>query len=400
MLLNILGSKAFFSNGKTFYTAQFLLLGLYTPESGTRFLRAQFVLVYLGCGLSKALDPDWWSGQYFENWFARRVEHGPYMAAAALLPPLLLSKVMSWSVIAMEFAVAGLFCRPRWDRAGIWLTLFLHTGILVLLWGATFAEFYYGVAAALLAFTAWPKAPLVLAYDAGSRAMTRLAGAVRALDLDGLWRVEAGAPGAPLRADLDGRRYEGVAALKLALRLTPLLAYLLLMALHPYKKARPFLIVPIALFFFPPLEALWDRLLRRGAGGVVLYDGVCGLCDRFVQFTLARDPQGLFRFAALQKPYAAELLARHGVDHADLDTVYLVVDAGRPTERLLSRSRAVFAVLAGLGAGWRLLSCAGALPASLLDRGYDLVASLRYRLFGRYDACVLPTAEQRSRFLD
>lgn len=87
MLLNILGSKAFFSNGKTFYTAQFLLLGLYTPESGTRFLRAQFVLVYLGCGLSKALDPDWWSGQYFENWFARRVEHGPYMAAAALLPP-------------------------------------------------------------------------------------------------------------------------------------------------------------------------------------------------------------------------------------------------------------------------------------------------------------------------
>ncbi|HKR60260.1 MAG TPA: DUF393 domain-containing protein, partial [Pyrinomonadaceae bacterium] len=74
---------------------------------------------------------------------------------------------------------------------------------------------------------------------------------------------------------------------------------------------------------------------------VVLYDGVCGLCNRLNQFLLRRDGQDRFRFASLQSDVAAQLLQRHGTDAIDLDTVYVVADYGMPNERLLSRSDAV-----------------------------------------------------------
>ncbi len=133
---------------------------------------------------------------------------------------------------------------------------------------------------------------------------------------------------------------------------------------------------------------------------IILYDGVCGLCDRFVQFVLKRDAAATFRFAPLQSAFAGKLLARHGVDHADLNTVYLVLDAEGPGERLLQKSKAVFTVLSRLGPGWRLLALLRVLPAFLLDPFYSLVASVRYRLFGRFDACALPSKEWRSRFIE
>lgn len=139
--------------------------------------------------------------------------------------------------------------------------------------------------------------------------------------------------------------------------------------------------------------------VKTDAPPIVLYDGVCGLCDRFVRFVLRRDAAATFRFAALQGTFAAQVLARHGIDHADLDTVYVVLDPGGAAESLLSKSKAVCFVLARLGPGWRLLAGAGVLPAALLDPLYDLVASVRYRLFGRYDACALPAEEWRARFI-
>lgn len=137
---------------------------------------------------------------------------------------------------------------------------------------------------------------------------------------------------------------------------------------------------------------------------ILLYDGVCGLCDRFVQFILRRDPEGVFRFAALQSPLAARILARHGINAQDLDAVYAVVDYELAGERVLARSDAVIFVLKQLPVHapfWRtaafLLQC---LPRSLRDWGYRVVARTRYRLFGRYDTCPIPTQETRARFLD
>ena len=135
---------------------------------------------------------------------------------------------------------------------------------------------------------------------------------------------------------------------------------------------------------------------------ILLYDGVCGLCNRLVQFVLRRDPAGVFRFAALQSPLAERILARHGLDALDLDTVYVVVNADQVDEILLPRSEAVIFVLKRLRFPfWRLTGFLLQLvPQALRDWGYGVVARRRYRVFGRYDACPLPTEDARSRFLD
>jgi len=138
-----------------------------------------------------------------------------------------------------------------------------------------------------------------------------------------------------------------------------------------------------------------------GKHPVLLYDGVCGLCNRLVQFVLRHDRGGVCRFASLQSRLADEILARHGADAADLDTVYAVLNCDAPGESLLARSDAVLFVLAGLGGRWRV---AGfffkLLPRVVRDFVYNFVARRRYRVFGRSEVCVLPAPENRDRFLD
>jgi predicted DCC family thiol-disulfide oxidoreductase YuxK len=134
---------------------------------------------------------------------------------------------------------------------------------------------------------------------------------------------------------------------------------------------------------------------------ILLYDGVCGLCNRMVQFILRRDVDGVFRFASLQSGLAARILARHGANAEDLDTVYVVVDHDLPREHLLSRSDAIAFVLRSLGGVWKLLGIlVQSTPRFLRDWGYGLVARHRYRVFGRFEACVLPSPEHRRLFLD
>jgi predicted DCC family thiol-disulfide oxidoreductase YuxK len=159
-----------------------------------------------------------------------------------------------------------------------------------------------------------------------------------------------------------------------------------------------------------------------GAHPVLLYDGVCGLCNGTVQFILRRDRAGVFRFAALQGELARRILARHGIDASALAAVVVVVNFDQPDERLLSRSDAAVFILRHLGAAemssarpgqrpgptrgegsafWR--GAGGLLnfiPRRLRDWGYGIVARNRYRIFGRYDACPMPSEETRARFLD
>ena len=133
------------------------------------------------------------------------------------------------------------------------------------------------------------------------------------------------------------------------------------------------------------------------ANPILLYDGVCGLCNRLVQFVLKRDSSRHFRFASLQSDFASRILQRHGLDPNDLDTVYLV----EPGERLTARSDAVISVLRRLGGFWRALALLlRALPKSLRDWGYDIIARSRYRIFGKHDSCLLPEEKYRDRFLD
>jgi len=134
---------------------------------------------------------------------------------------------------------------------------------------------------------------------------------------------------------------------------------------------------------------------------IILYDGVCGLCNSLVQFLLKHDKQGRLRFASLQSDFAAKVLKRHGIDPKDLDTVQIIENYEQPGERVLQRSDAILRAGRELGGFWSASAAAGkVIPRALRDVIYRFVARNRYRVFGKYDTCMLPEPNQRSRFLD
>jgi|SRR5271165_968083 len=140
---------------------------------------------------------------------------------------------------------------------------------------------------------------------------------------------------------------------------------------------------------------------NSGPNPVILYDGVCGLCNRLIHFVLQHDSQDRFRFASLQSNFAAAILRRHQAAPANLDTVYVVLNHAQPEERLASRSDAAVVVLQELGGVWNVLSIALRVwPGWLRNWGYDGVARNRYRIFGKYDSCPMPSEKDRRKFLD
>ena len=137
------------------------------------------------------------------------------------------------------------------------------------------------------------------------------------------------------------------------------------------------------------------------ANPIILYDAVCGLCNRMVQFLLKHDKEGRLRFASLQSDFAGKVLGRHGIDAKDLDTVHVVENYDQPGERILQRSDAVLRAGRELGGFWGASSSvAKIVPRTVRDFVYRFVATNRYRVFGKYDTCMLPDPSQRSRFLD
>jgi predicted DCC family thiol-disulfide oxidoreductase YuxK len=133
---------------------------------------------------------------------------------------------------------------------------------------------------------------------------------------------------------------------------------------------------------------------------LVLYDGVCALCNGLVQFLLVRDRRGIFRFASLQSAIGQAIVKGAGGDPEALNSLYVVQHYGTPRARALTRSRAALFVVGELGWPWRLVRVTGAIPTAILDRLYDGVARTRYRVFGRYEQCLAPRPEFRDRFLD
>jgi predicted DCC family thiol-disulfide oxidoreductase YuxK len=133
---------------------------------------------------------------------------------------------------------------------------------------------------------------------------------------------------------------------------------------------------------------------------IVLYDGVCGLCNRLVQFLLRRDKRGRLRFASLQSDFAARVLTRHGIDPRDLDTLHVVVNYEQADEQVLDRSEAILRASNELGGPWRpAATIARVIPRPLRDLAYRFVARNRYRVFGKYETCMLPDPDQQHRFL-
>ncbi len=133
---------------------------------------------------------------------------------------------------------------------------------------------------------------------------------------------------------------------------------------------------------------------------IVLYDGVCGLCNRAVQFLLKRDRRDRLRFASLQSDFAATLLKRHGVDHKDLDTIYVVLNQGEADESLLAKSDAILLFARAIGGVWSVARFGRIIPRPIRNWLYDIVARHRYQVFGKYDACMLPDPRHRHKFIE
>jgi predicted DCC family thiol-disulfide oxidoreductase YuxK len=128
--------------------------------------------------------------------------------------------------------------------------------------------------------------------------------------------------------------------------------------------------------------------------GVIVFDGVCALCSRWVRFLLRVDRQERYRFAAMQGTHGRVLLRQHGLDPDDPLSFLLLEDG-----RAWTDTDAIVRVLVGLGGPWRLAVVLRAVPRRLRDRAYRALARNRHRWFGRHDSCFLPSAEQARRFL-
>ena len=127
---------------------------------------------------------------------------------------------------------------------------------------------------------------------------------------------------------------------------------------------------------------------------VILYDGVCVFCSRWIRFIAARDKDRRFRFTAIQSPYGTRLAEAFGINPQDPDT-NAVVHGGIA----FFKSDAALTVLRHLP-GWKWVRALRAVPKPLRDAVYNLVARNRYRIFGKYDKCFIPDAEIRDRVIE
>jgi len=134
--------------------------------------------------------------------------------------------------------------------------------------------------------------------------------------------------------------------------------------------------------------------LRSLEAGIVLFDGICNLCTCSVIFILQRDPHARFKFASLQSPAGARLLRSCGLPQ-DLSESIIYIEDGHP----YTKSTAAPRIVRNLSSAWPLLYVARLVPAWIRDGIYNWVARNRYAIFGKRDACLVPSQELVSRFL-
>jgi predicted DCC family thiol-disulfide oxidoreductase YuxK len=127
---------------------------------------------------------------------------------------------------------------------------------------------------------------------------------------------------------------------------------------------------------------------------VILFDGVCNLCNASVQFVIKRDVKQKFRFASLQSDFAKNVLLQHHISD-EIRTIVLLTN-----NRIYLRSNAVLEISRELNGLWSLIYIFKIIPRFFRDGVYNFISKNRYQWFGRIDTCWLPTPDLKSRFLD
>ena len=138
--------------------------------------------------------------------------------------------------------------------------------------------------------------------------------------------------------------------------------------------------------------------LSEGAH-LVLYDGVCGLCSRLLQFLLKHDRRAVFSFASLQSEVGKTMVERFGGNPNELTSFHVLANYRADDAQMFSRSKAALFVAGELGWPWKMAVLMRILPNVILDHVYNVVARNRYRVFGRYEQCLIPRPEFRRRFV-
>jgi predicted DCC family thiol-disulfide oxidoreductase YuxK len=134
-----------------------------------------------------------------------------------------------------------------------------------------------------------------------------------------------------------------------------------------------------------------DRLNKN----ILLFDGVCNLCNGMVRFTLKRDPEGKFKFAALQSESGRLMLAQFDLAADDIHSIVFIQG-----DTCYLKSSAILRILKELGGGWKLFYMFLIIPRPVRDFFYNLVARSRYQIFGKRETCMVPTPEIQERFLN
>ncbi|PGK51972.1 hypothetical protein CN918_29725 [Priestia megaterium] len=128
---------------------------------------------------------------------------------------------------------------------------------------------------------------------------------------------------------------------------------------------------------------------------VILFDGICNLCNNWVQFVIKRDPEGHFHFASLQSDAASTLLKKHRYEHAPLNSIILV-----DGENLYTESTAILHIIRHLKGPIKTMSIFRVIPTFIRNPFYRFVARNRYKWFGKQESCMLPSEDTKKRFID
>lgn len=127
---------------------------------------------------------------------------------------------------------------------------------------------------------------------------------------------------------------------------------------------------------------------------VVIFDGVCNLCNKFVNLIIERDKKRIFKFSPVGSEFSKGVEEKFAIDLIKLDTVVLVEN-----KKVLIKSTAVIKICRHLGFPYNLMVAFYAVPKFLRNKIYDLIARNRYRVFGKRESCMVPNTEVMSRFI-
>ena len=134
--------------------------------------------------------------------------------------------------------------------------------------------------------------------------------------------------------------------------------------------------------------------IDTGGKIVILFDGVCNLCNGAVQFIIKRDKTSKFLFASLQSDFGQSQLQKFGLDPSELHSI-IALDNGK----FFERSDAALTIASGLAQPWPMLGVFRILPRFFRDWIYDLISKNRYKMFGKRESCMIPTPELKERFV-